>query len=67
MTEEWQTWCPNCGCLRMGHREMPNRILHLLASVFTAGLWIPAWVILELHASSQPYLCSTCGAAGINS
>ncbi len=28
----------------------PHHILHLLLSVFTAGLWLPVWLIIALSA-----------------
>jgi len=26
-----------------------NHVLHLLLSVFTAGLWLPVWVLVAIH------------------
>lgn len=65
--ETWQTWCPNCGGLRAGSREMPNHLLHFLVTFMTCGLWIIPWTILMLWAIIQPYRCTVCGTAGQNS
>ena len=34
-----------------GHR--PNHILHLLISVFTAGLWLPVWLLVGLKGEER--------------
>jgi len=66
-TEEWQTYCPQCQCVRLGRREMPNHILHFLITFLTCGLWVIPWIIMSVTASHQPYLCSVCGTQGTNS
>lgn len=65
-TEEWQTYCPQCGCVRLGRRETPNHLLHFLITMLTCGLWIFVWGALAVQAHFQPYLCSVCGSAGVN-
>jgi len=29
-------------------RQGPNHVLHLLLTVFTAGLWLPVWIIIAI-------------------
>ena len=31
-----------------------QHILHLLLTVFTAGLWLPVWIWLAVHGNRQP-------------
>ena len=32
----------------------PNHILHLLLSIFTAGLWLPVWLVVALRNKQKP-------------
>jgi cytochrome c biogenesis protein CcdA len=45
----------------LAERQTPNHILHLLLSVFTAGFWIPVWILVILFGSGA-YRCPRCGA-----
>lgn len=31
-----------------------QHILHLLLTVFTGGLWLPAWIILAARGNTRP-------------
>lgn len=31
-----------------------QHILHLLLTVFTAGLWLPVWVVLSIRGNRRP-------------
>lgn len=45
----------------LAEKETPNHVLHLLLSVFTAGVWIIVWIILSIGASFNSYKCPHCG------
>lgn len=64
--EEWQTYCPNCQRVTLGRKETPNHLLHFLITVLTCGLWIFAWGVEIVWGWYRPYLCTICGAKGIN-
>lgn len=59
-TKTASVYCKHCGTQRLGQAPSPNHILHLLLSVFTAGLWIPVWLIIAATSSSG-YHCTHCG------
>jgi ribosomal protein L37AE/L43A len=42
-----------------------NHVLHLLASVFLCGLWLPVWFLIALHHSltaGAVWRCQNCGS-----
>lgn len=63
-TETSRQECDYCERVTKHERDIgqPNHILHLLASVFTAGLWIPVWVYLSVTQSKGKWSCSQCGS-----
>ena len=65
-TEEWQTFCPQCGQMVLGRRQMPNHVLHFLVAFLTCGLWVVPWVVVTVAATGAPYLCPHCGSEGTN-
>ena len=32
----------------------PNHMLHLLLSIFTAGIWLPVWIVIGLRNKQKP-------------
>ena len=53
-------YCRHCQARVMAQANKPNHILHLLLSVFTAGLWLLVWLVLVLLAAGN-YRCTRCG------
>jgi cytochrome c biogenesis protein CcdA len=45
----------------LAERQTPNHVLHLLLSIFTAGFWIPVWIVVAIFTSGA-YRCPRCGA-----
>ena len=66
-----QFHCPTCrrATMHVRNDSQVNHVLHLLASVFLCGLWLPVWFYLALQrslAGGEPWRCQSCGtAAGI--
>jgi hypothetical protein len=54
-------FCEEEVAMVLAERQTPNHILHLLLSVFTAGFWIPVWILVILFGSGS-YCCPRCGA-----
>lgn len=50
--------CKHCKGEVRAERFIPNHILHLLLTVFTAGLWIPIWIILAIKVDD--WRCCKC-------
>ncbi len=53
-------FCKACDAQRKVERKGTNHILHLLISVFTAGLWIPVWFLHTIKIGG--WRCGTCGS-----
>ena len=49
-------------CNKHTKHTQPNtsHILHLILSIITAGLWVPAWILVALSNKSQAQ-CTVCG------
>lgn len=62
MAREQGLYCVTCQRQTL-HRqaESVNHILHLLITLFTCGLWLFIWALLEMGARSSPWVCSFCG------
>jgi hypothetical protein len=45
----------------MATGQKPNHVLHLLLTVFTAGLWGVVWLLLAAGSAGN-YRCTRCGA-----
>lgn len=41
-----------------------NHVLHLLASIFTLGLWLPIWFLIAVTADGEKHLVITADAEG---
>lgn len=54
-------FCEEDVAMVLAEKQTPNHVLHLLLAIFSAGLWIPVWVLVTLFASG-PYRCPRCGA-----
>lgn len=55
-----QQYCPEHKQLVLAERGTPNRVLHLLLSLVTFGLWVPIWILIELF-QSPAFRCPMCG------
>jgi len=56
-----QAYCPTCARRVMATGQKPNHVLHLLLTVFTAGLWGVVWLLLAAGSAGN-YRCTRCGA-----
>lgn len=56
-------YCLDCGCRGRLERKGINHILHLLLTVFTAGLWGIIWILSAVVR--QPWYCANCGSPTI--
>ena len=54
------TRCKNCEAITQHIGPATSHVLHLLMTVFTAGLWIPVWVIIAMNNPTKAK-CSRCG------
>ncbi len=66
--ETKRLYCKNCQTNVRAERmkKTPNHILHLLLSIFTAGLWLPVWLLIILNFDTNPlrgFTCSECGSS----
>lgn len=52
--------CKACSTQTMHIQQKPNHILHVLLSIFTAGLWLFVWIGIILFGSKAPQ-CTQCG------
>lgn len=52
-------YCKRCARDIMCERPDTNHVLHLLLSVFTAGLWLPIWVLCSIKIGG--WRCLQCG------
>jgi len=52
-------FCKHCEGKKVTIRNSINHLLHLLLSVFSAGLWLPVWLFISVI---RPHFkCTTCG------
>jgi hypothetical protein len=42
------------------NQETPNHVLHALLTLFTAGLYLPVWILIAMGKAPQP-VCVKCG------
>jgi len=63
-TKTIQLACPRCRTVALHTQEVPNHLLHLLLTIFTAGLWIIVWIILAM--GSKAPVCQNCQAIAMN-
>lgn len=52
--------CTTCGQPTVHTVQTPNHLLHLLLSIFTAGLWLLVWIVLA--AKSPKPVCTVCAS-----
>lgn len=52
--------CPQCRQPRLFQSKPVNHVVHLLASVFLCGLWLPIWIFIAL-SHVPTWRCSFCG------
>lgn len=53
-------YCPQCQQMKLFQSKPMNHVLHLLASVFLCGLWLPIWALSAMAYTPQ-WHCSSCG------
>jgi len=54
-------WCPECKKYVLAVRPRTNRILHLLLSVLTMGVWLIVWACTADLSTKRPLQCPVCG------
>jgi hypothetical protein len=58
--EESSQFCTGCNRQTLARRKTPSHVLHLLLTIFTAGLWLPVWILCCVRIGSG-WRCATCG------
>jgi len=61
-TEEASAACPVCDRKTLARRKAVDHAGHLLLAIITAGIWMPIWLTVLVHAKRQPYRCMQCGS-----
>jgi hypothetical protein len=63
ITGQEMSYCRTCTkpTLQIYNEDRCSHILHLLLSVFTAGLWLPIWLCCALSAGRGDPTCTVCG------
>ena len=61
--EEGSGYCLQCERQVLIRRKGINHILHLLLTIFTAGIWLIIWILTALIR--QPWRCGVCGSKQI--
>jgi len=56
-------YCKDCQAKRVLTRPGTNHILHLLLSIFTAGLWLIIWLGVGIKMGG--WSCGTCGSTKV--
>jgi hypothetical protein len=54
-------WCPECRKYVLAVRPGTNRIIHLLLSVLTMGVWLIVWACTADLGTRKPCQCPVCG------
>jgi len=54
-----EKYCKRCEKHVLAQKKTANHILHLLLSIFTAGLWIIMWILVGIRIGG--WRCSQCG------
>ncbi len=54
-------WCPECKKYVLAVRPRTNRIIHLLLSVLTMGVWLIVWACTADLGTRKPRQCPVCG------
>ena len=53
--------CPNCDQVQPHNTTKVNHILHLLLTIFTAGLWLIVWLGVSVTFGKRKATCAGCG------
>ena len=59
-TSQMRLHCTNCHGEQTHTVEGPNHIVHGVATLFTAGLWLLPWLIIAM-VDKQEAQCERCG------
>jgi len=59
--EKQRRYCPEDDRMVLAEKPSTNHLLHLILTIFTAGLWLIPWVLVSMNAASNPYRCPHCG------
>ena len=60
--EERRRYCPQCEKFIPGRRSVMKWTTGCLVSIFTLGLFIPIWGLIEIFKIFKPYICPECGS-----
>jgi len=52
-------YCDDCQSQVLTTQETPYHLLHLILSIFTAGIWLPIWFLLAILPGAKR--CTRCG------
>ncbi len=63
MSKHDSFFCNNCREKTLHIKKTPNHILHLLLSIFTAGLWLIVWFLIVVSSAGASWRCSKCGTS----
>ena len=57
--------CPKCKAITMhtGTKQEVNHVLHLIATLFLCGFWLPVWLFLAFATALEKtvWQCQKCG------
>jgi hypothetical protein len=59
--EHAQAFCRDCDRRVRAERASTPHLLHLVATIFTAGLWLPFWILCSVKFGG--WLCPVCGSS----
>ena len=62
--QEKSGFCKSCDKQVMVRRKGTNHILHLLLTVFTAGIWLPIWLLSCFRFGG--WRCTQCGGKKVS-
>lgn len=51
---------PTCNAVMPHTQDAPNHVLHGLVTLFTAGFWLPIWILVSIGGGGLA-VCSKCG------
>lgn len=60
-TQYKQAYCNDCNRLVRAERIGTERIVHLVLSIITFGLWLPLWGVATTLAMLNGFQCPNCG------
>jgi hypothetical protein len=59
-TRQLTLMCARCNELTPHNQEHPAHLVHGLLTLFTAGLYLPIWLLIAIGGASKP-VCVKCG------